>query len=297
MGTSEVNAIEGGADYLVVAVSGALFILGLFANAALANRVYLNRAQWQRGIDKLVWRPWSLSHLSTILALLVLLSVVFGGATQFLLGLLAGEDKLDQPIQLVITGLVIQLATIVLIIGVLVYRRMTWSAAFDHPTHRAPQKLGTSIIYYLAVMPLVVLCAAASHAILNGIGVEPETQELFKDISKSMTPGMMVGSFILAAVGAPITEELLFRGIALPVTAKYIGTFPAVILVSLVFAIIHMNLASTLPLFVLAIGMSLAYIYSQSILVPIVMHACFNAINLLMFFLLQQEGLFEALLR
>ena len=102
------------------------------------------------------------------------------------------------------------------------------------------------------------------------------------------------GGFLLAVVGAPISEELVFRGIALPLAAKHLGPVPAVFAISLVFSLIHLNAASTLPLFVLAIGLSIAYIYTQSIAVPIIMHACFNAVNLSMFFFLKHNGIFDA---
>ena len=51
-------------------------------------------------------------------------------------------------------------------------------------------------------------------------------------------------------------------------------------LAALLFALAHFNLASALPLFVLALGLSLAYVASGSLWVPILMHALFNTFSL-----------------
>ena len=41
------------------------------------------------------------------------------------------------------------------------------------------------------------------------------------------------------------------------------------------------------PLFVFAIALAMAYVYSQSIVTPIIMHALFNGINLVFFTVLK----------
>ncbi len=45
------------------------------------------------------------------------------------------------------------------------------------------------------------------------------------------------------------------------------------------FAAIHLNTASLLPLFVLALCLTLAYEATGSLLIPMVMHSCFNSIT------------------
>jgi len=66
---------------------------------------------------------------------------------------------------------------------------------------------------------------------------------------------------------------------------KRLGAGPAVILSSALFALIHFHVPSFFPLFVLATGLALAYIYTSSLWVPIMMHALFNGINLGLLFL------------
>ena len=83
------------------------------------------------------------------------------------------------------------------------------------------------------------------------------------------------------AVGvAPIFEEILFRGIALPLLARRWGVAPAVVAVSAFFAVIHLHVPSLVPLFIIAVSFSLGYLYTGSLLAPVVMHALFNGVNL-----------------
>ena len=100
-------------------------------------------------------------------------------------------------------------------------------------------------------------------------------------------PGVQVYLFAVAIVVAPIAEELLFRGIAFPWMTKRVGVRPAMFLVSLLFAAIHMHVGSLVPLFVISIAFCLAYAYSGSLFVPIIMHSLFNAVNLSIVHLIQ----------
>ena len=84
----------------------------------------------------------------------------------------------------------------------------------------------------------------------------------------------------LAMFIAPVAEEILFRGILVPLLMKRLGAGPAVILSSVLFALVHLHAPSFFPLFVLATGLALAYIYTGSLWVPIMMHALFNGMNL-----------------
>jgi membrane protease YdiL (CAAX protease family) len=85
---------------------------------------------------------------------------------------------------------------------------------------------------------------------------------------------------IVAVTLGPFVEELLFRGIALPLLARYTSTHWAVFLVSATFAVLHFHVPSFVPLFVIALAFSYAYLYTGSILVPVIMHALFNGVSL-----------------
>lgn len=85
-----------------------------------------------------------------------------------------------------------------------------------------------------------------------------------------------------AVVIAPISEEILFRGFLYGVTKRFTDRWFSALFTSLVFACTHVHIAATLPLFMLAMGFAIAYELTGSLLVPVVMHALFNATQLLL---------------
>jgi membrane protease YdiL (CAAX protease family) len=102
------------------------------------------------------------------------------------------------------------------------------------------------------------------------------------------TPRWLVVYLVFVAVTvAPLVEEMLFRGVALPILERDFGTRAAVLLVSAVFAAIHFHLPSMAPLLVIAAGFAVAYVRTGSLLVSITMHALFNGVNILMLFVLR----------
>lgn len=76
---------------------------------------------------------------------------------------------------------------------------------------------------------------------------------------------------------APITEELLFRGIILTKLKQYGKTF-AIIIVSILFGLLHGNLPQTIPTFVMSLFLCQVTLKSNSIIPAISIHMINNAI-------------------
>jgi membrane protease YdiL (CAAX protease family) len=90
-----------------------------------------------------------------------------------------------------------------------------------------------------------------------------------------------VGTILIA----PFAEETLFRGILYP-WVKSAG-FPRIAFwgSALAFGAIHMNAMNFLPLFGLALILTVLYEKTNNLLAPITAHAMFNAANFLMLLL------------
>ena len=86
---------------------------------------------------------------------------------------------------------------------------------------------------------------------------------------------------VMAVIIAPIVEEVVFRGYIYPICKRHTGRIMATFVTSLFFAAIHFNIPALLPLFIFAIFLTIAYEVTGSIWVPISIHACFNAITLI----------------
>lgn len=76
---------------------------------------------------------------------------------------------------------------------------------------------------------------------------------------------------------APITEELLFRGIILTKLKQYGKTF-AIIIVSMLFGLLHGNLSQTIPAFVMSLFLCQVTLKSGSIIPAISIHMINNAV-------------------
>ena len=79
-----------------------------------------------------------------------------------------------------------------------------------------------------------------------------------------------------SAVLAPIHEELLFRGFLLPSLALWLPPWAAVALSSLLFAVVHGDLAAVLMVWWAGSLFGWCYAITGNLLAPIVLHSIFN---------------------
>lgn len=89
---------------------------------------------------------------------------------------------------------------------------------------------------------------------------------------------------VAAIVIAPLAEESLFRGLFYPTLKRL--TFPALAMwvTAVLFAVIHFNALSFIPLVALALALAWIYEKTDNLLAPVVCHATFNAFNFVMLF-------------
>jgi membrane protease YdiL (CAAX protease family) len=139
------------------------------------------------------------------------------------------------------------------------------------------------LVYGFAVVFVVVLLLQdASMWTLTKLGWPPEDEAAVKLLSdaKSWWTSAYLGVF--AVVIAPVAEEFFFRGMLFPFV-KRIG-FPGLAWfgVSGLFALIHADAATFVPLFVFALALTWLYEKTDNLLAPITAHALFNAGNLVL---------------
>lgn len=113
--------------------------------------------------------------------------------------------------------------------------------------------------------------AASPQMIVKALG---ETPEALTKLSVAVTVGL----------GAPLMEELFFRGFLYGVAKRYTHWTYAALGSSLFFAVVHGNVMSLLPLTLLGLLFVAAYEQTRSLLVPIVMHSIFNLFQITVLF-------------
>jgi membrane protease YdiL (CAAX protease family) len=142
--------------------------------------------------------------------------------------------------------------------------------------------LGVALL--VSALPMVFAVDYLASILLK-INSTTDVQEVVQIFENSSSVARRIPIIMLAVVIAPVAEELAFRGYLYAVIKRYCGAVPALILSGILFALIHLNLASFFPLLALALVFALAYELSGSLLVPMTMHALFNALSLILIML------------
>ena len=160
---------------------------------------------------------------------------------------------------------------------------VTWREllGLDLPQWRRAVRLG--VVGGVLVVPLALLLNYASYQLLTLVQrTEPAQQIMVTILQKNAHWYQRVCFGLGAVMLAPFVEEALFRGI-LYRAVKQMGR-PQLALwgSSLVFAAIHANLLTFVPLLGLALMFVLLYEYTDTLLAPIIAHALFNGVNLLL---------------
>jgi hypothetical protein len=151
-----------------------------------------------------------------------------------------------------------------------------------------------SLLVACIVLPIGWLLQSASAEALNTLAdnfsrfnLRAEEQQIVQVLKTTTSWSYRICLGITAILLAPAAEELLFRGILYP-TVKQSG-YPRLALwgTSMVFALIHLNLATFLPLTFLAVVLTLLYERTNNLLAPITVHSLFNAANFGLLYLQQ----------
>ena len=142
--------------------------------------------------------------------------------------------------------------------------------------------IGVSVGLIVLLLPVIMIVTAITYQILDGHAEQQDLVMKFREAAKAGKRDILWQVFTAAAVVAPLVEEFLFRGYFYPVLKRLAGPLPAAITVSLLFGAIHNNAAAFPVLTVLALALTLAYEWSGSLFVPILMHACFNTMMLML---------------
>ena len=198
--------------------------------------------------------------------------------------------ELGEPGELsaaLILGLIVQ-ALQVGMVFMLLFRRVNPMEAFGLWGRVDWRRVAVAPVA-VVIMWAFTLCLEGVVALLNdgkgytewiGQFVEGDgKQEIITLFETSSDPLVLVLMVVVACVGAPLAEEVIFRGYIYGVAKRFAGIPLAVVFSGLLFGAVHMNLAALLPLTILGIILALAYEYTGSLWGPIAIHFCFNAVT------------------
>lgn len=175
-----------------------------------------------------------------------------------------------------VSGAAVYASIVIFLAGLLVYRNHRLSDVFGFGSVGFARALGRSLLWLAAAYPLLMLVQAMVYGAAGG---EMSPQEVVEFLENADTPRDRLAVLVMAVVVAPVAEEMIFRGYLYPVGKKYFGAFASMAATSLLFAVLHGHMGSLPALFTLAMCLGLAYEKSGTLLVPMIMHAVFNAIS------------------
>ena len=202
-----------------------------------------------------------------------------------------GADENGLTLEALLVNAVFMLFLGAIVLGYLKgVRRLDWMELFGLRRISLGRVLGVGLLLLIPVVLVVNTSAYFVNAWLEGVwgGMEPQnTVQAFQD---SGGTGVRVVMVVFAVVIAPLVEETLFRGFIYPVFKKYTDGLFAALCSSLLFGLVHMHVGSLAPLVVLALILCYVYERSGSLLLPMVIHAGFNAVSLIGLVLMEEAG-------
>jgi len=130
---------------------------------------------------------------------------------------------------------------------------------------------------YIGITILVVIFMVATNIKIPGY----EMQENILPLFGKTIPSMIIAGIMIVII-APIIEEIVFRGFILRTLVNRIGIFLGSLLTAGIFAILHMQFKSIIPIFILGLIINSIVTKNKSIIPAILFHVINNAIAFIM---------------
>jgi membrane protease YdiL (CAAX protease family) len=175
--------------------------------------------------------------------------------------------------------LAFQGAAWVLILIFLRQHHVNWRDAFGFRGPRLNRAWFLAVLVVCAILPVAWLLQSASMHALTKIGFQPENETAVMVLANAKEWWLCAYLGVFTVVIAPVAEEFIFRGMLYPLVKQRGRPRLAWLGISFLFALIHWDAATFLPLFALALALTWLYEETDNLLAPIAAHALFNAAN------------------
>lgn len=143
----------------------------------------------------------------------------------------------------------------------------------------------SALVILFCIMPVILVMIvsvqyAGEH--IRGPEYQVSQHQELEILSTFPQRSVKISVLIVAVLAAPLVEELLFRGLIQTLIRSYIGRpWLSVILTSILFAMVHEDLAHWPALFALSMAIGYAYEKSGSLWQPLFIHAMFNGMSVM----------------
>jgi len=226
-------------------------------------------------------RPWNIEYLLQMLSGLMICLAAGMLLRAALLPAPLGATGSGKIVGAIIHVTFFNLGGFLCIAWLLKKESIGWAGGFGLNVRRL-RSIGIGLGVALVVTPLAMIMQGLLAGLLTPPNEQPNVQEVVKVLQQTVQTDHLVFYGLVAIVLAPVMEELLFRGVFYT-TIKARG-YPRLALwgTSLLFALVHSNLLTFLPLTMLAMVLVWLYERTGNLLASIAAHSCFNSINFFM---------------
>jgi membrane protease YdiL (CAAX protease family) len=185
------------------------------------------------------------------------------------------------------TAVGVYVLTLIVAVGMLtLFSRSASGAGLKTVSSDIPLGIGCLLLALPAVFlssELMVLM----HERITGDEIAAVAHPMLRKITEHPDDPWMWGLILAAVVGAPVVEEIIYRGFLQSAILRWTQMpWWAILVTAAAFTAVHalgdepVEYYALAPIFVLGVAMGLAYEKTRHIGVPIVMHMGFNALNI-----------------
>jgi membrane protease YdiL (CAAX protease family) len=184
------------------------------------------------------------------------------------------------PVMVLVGGLVMQAMMVVFALMMLVWRvNLVELFGLRYRQWWLPVVLAALITFLMFTFNALLSMAGYNEWITGLLGGEDGTQDAVKMMKGADDPLTVTLMVLMACIGAPLSEEIVFRGYIYGAVKKMGGIVFSMVFSALFFSVVHMNLASLLPLFVLGLALAAVYELTGTLWAPIAVHFLFNSVS------------------
>lgn len=152
-----------------------------------------------------------------------------------------------------------------------------------------PEVWKWALLGLVRFLPIIWLTGLLWLGFLHGVesfvgDLDLDPQEMVVFLQDTRNPYLLGAALVLVVIGAPLAEEIAFRGILFRYLRKHAPFSLAAAVSSLGFSLLHFSTLQFIPLLTFSILLCLAYESTRDLRVCILMHAFFNSLSLLLIF-------------
>jgi len=226
-------------------------------------------------------KPWKL--MDFLMVVMLLFTLLLGGIFASLLASARADAAVNAQGETVNFTISLGLyGTILGLVHLMVRGRgASWRTAFGFRSPRQLSALLLALGVTFIILPIARCLGSLSGKLMEMIHLKAVPQQAIQMLQTHVSVGSQVFLGVLAIVVAPVTEEILFRGILYPFVKQRGYPKAALIGSSILFGALHLNLMTFVPLTFL--GLILAWLYdaTDNLAALIFAHGLFNFDNFL----------------